>query len=89
MSENFKKLVEKYMQCDKRTLAEMLALRDTGTCVPVTEPEPEPRPFVMPDNWDFPWEISDPVRNPYTIGDPLPTKMTKIYYTDTTTTTLS
>ena len=31
----FKKLVDKYMMCDKRTLAEMLAMRDTN--VPTSE----------------------------------------------------
>lgn len=99
MREDFKTLVEKYMLCDKRTLAEMLALRDMGTCVPVAEPEPKPQPFVLPDNWDFPWEINDPVnnpytirdplKNPYTIGDPIPTDMLKIYYANTATSTLS
>ena len=71
MKEDFKTLVEKYMQCDKRTLAEMLALRDLDGTAPITEPEPKPQPFIMPDNWDFPWKITDPVRNPFEITDPV------------------
>ena len=86
-----------YMQCDKRTLAEMLALRDMDGTAPITEPEPKPQPFIMPDNWDFPWKITDPMRNPFEITDPMrnpfeitdPQPLKIIYSTSSTSNILS
>lgn len=52
----FEALVEEYMQCDKKTLAEMLALRD------IRQPDMAPTPVYLPPsddslldpNWKFP-----------------------------------
>lgn len=42
----FEELVEDFMKCDKRTLAEMLALREIGT-LKIEEPY-KPQPIVLP-----------------------------------------
>lgn len=47
--ETFEELVERYMRCDKKTLAELLALKDM--CYPQTPKINEP---YQPQPWQFP-----------------------------------
>lgn len=57
---DFEKRVNEYMQCDKKTLAELLALRDLNNITPIEEPKTPLRDLQFP-----------PYKPPYT-GDPLP-----------------
>lgn len=55
--QTFEELVEMYMKCDKKTLAELLALRDLPTQKPVINEPYQPQPYTFPqyplDYW--PW----------------------------------
>lgn len=44
----FEKLVEKYMQCEKRTLAELLALRELNNITPIEDPKTPLRDMQFP-----------------------------------------
>lgn len=45
---DFEKRVNEYMQCDKKTLAEMLALRDLNNITPIEEPKTPLRDMQFP-----------------------------------------
>jgi hypothetical protein len=45
---DFEKLVEKYMQCEKRTLAELLALRELNNITPIEDPKTPLRDMQFP-----------------------------------------
>lgn len=45
---DFEKRVETYMQCDKRTLAELLALRELNNITPIEEPKTPLRDIQFP-----------------------------------------
>ena len=45
---DFEKRVNEYMQCDKKTLAEMLALRDLNNITPIEEPKTPLRDIQFP-----------------------------------------
>lgn len=57
--ETYEELVERYMKCDKKTLAEMLALRDLPYVpkAPINEPyQPQPwhfPPYIPNDYWPY------------------------------------
>lgn len=62
MCEDFNKLVEQYMMLDKKTLAELLALKELAgrLDVPVVPTYPTPPPAYPPYPWypgigDYPW----------------------------------
>lgn len=62
MCEDFNKLVEQYMLLDKKTLAELLALKELAgrLDVPVVPTYPTPPPAYPPYPWypgigDYPW----------------------------------
>ena len=59
--EDFNTLVERYMQCDKRTLAELLALKELCWYPRIQDPPQSPQPYVFPTQ---PWP-----QQPWTIGD--------------------
>lgn len=59
----FNRLVEEYMQCDKKTLAELLALkklqeeRNSGVNMPFNQPCPSiPLPWEFPGIEPYPWQ---------------------------------
>lgn len=45
---DFEKRVNEYMQCDKKTLAELLALRDLNNITPIEEPKTPLRDIQFP-----------------------------------------
>lgn len=45
---NFEKRVNEYMQCDKKTLAELLALRELNNITPIEEPKTPLRDMQFP-----------------------------------------
>ena len=45
---DFEKRVNEYMQCDKKTLAELLALRDFNNITPIEEPKTPLRDIQFP-----------------------------------------
>jgi hypothetical protein len=45
---DFEKRVNEYMQCDKKTLAELLALRDLNNITPIEEPKTPLRDMQFP-----------------------------------------
>ena len=45
---DFEKRVNEYMQCDKKTLAELLALRDLNNITPIEEPKTPLRDVQFP-----------------------------------------
>lgn len=45
---DFEKRVNEYMQCDKKTLAELLALRDLNYITPIEEPKTPARDKILP-----------------------------------------
>lgn len=45
---DFEKRVNEYMQCDKKTLAELLALRDLNNITPIEEPKTPLRDIKFP-----------------------------------------
>ena len=45
---DFEKRVNEYMQCDKKTLAELLALRDLNNITPIKEPKTPLRDIQFP-----------------------------------------
>ena len=61
---DFEKRVNEYMQCDKKTLAELLALRDLNNITPIEEPKTPLRDLQFPPYQPTP-------NTPYT-GDPPP-----------------
>ena len=64
---DFEKRVNEYMQCDKKTLAELLALRDLNNITPITpieEPKTPARDKVLPPPPYQPMpNIRDPLPN--------------------------
>lgn len=70
---DFEKRVNEYMQCDKKTLAELLALRDLNHITPITpieEPKTPARDKVLPPPPYQPMPNIQP--NTPNVGDPLP-----------------
>lgn len=65
---DFEKRVNEYMQCDKKTLAELLALRDLNNITPIEEPKTPLRDIQFPPYQPMP-NIQPNTPN---IGDPLP-----------------
>ena len=65
---DFEKRVNEYMQCDKKTLAELLALRDLNNITPIEEPKTPLRDMQFPPYQPMP-NIQPNTPN---IGDPLP-----------------
>ena len=61
---DFEKRVNEYMQCDKKTLAELLALRDLNNITPIEEPKTPLRDVQFP-----PYQ---PIPNTPYVGDPPP-----------------
>lgn len=61
---DFEKRVNEYMQCDKKTLAELLALRDLNNITPIEEPKTPLRDLQFPPYQPIP-------STPY-VGDPSP-----------------
>ena len=59
---DFEKRVNEYMQCDKKTLAELLALRDLNNITPIEEPNTPLRDLQFP-----PYQ---PIPNTPYVGDP-------------------
>ena len=59
---DFEKRVNEYMQCDKKTLAELLALRDLNNITPIEEPKAPLRDLQFP-----PYQ---PIPNTPYVGDP-------------------
>ena len=71
---DFEKRVNEYMQCDKKTLAELLALRDLNNITPIEEPKTplrdvqfppyQPMPNIQPNTGDplpnYPWNPNGP-----------------------------
>lgn len=65
MCDDFNKLVEQYMMFDKKTLAELLAMKELAgrldvPVVPSYPPTPQPIPIYPPYPWcpgigDYPW----------------------------------
>lgn len=66
---DFEKRVNEYMQCDKKTLAELLALRDLNNITPIEEPKTPLRDIQFPPYRPMP-NIQPNTPN---TGDPLPT----------------
>lgn len=65
---DFEKRVNEYMQCDKKTLAELLALRDLNNITPIEEPKTPLRDIQFPPYQPMP-NIQPNTPN---TGDPLP-----------------
>ena len=65
---DFEKRVEMYMQCDKRTLAELLVLRDLNNITPIEDPKTPLRDIQFPPYQPMP-NIQPNTPN---TGDPLP-----------------
>ena len=65
---DFEKRVNEYMQCDKKTLAELLVLRDLNNITPIEEPKTPLRDVQFPPYQPMPNILPN---TPYT-GDPLP-----------------
>lgn len=65
---DFEKRVNEYMQCDKKTLAELLALRDLNNITPIEEPKTPIRDVQFPPYQPMP-NIQPNTPN---TGDPLP-----------------
>jgi hypothetical protein len=65
---DFEKRVNEYMQCDKKTLAELLALRDLNNITPIEEPKTPLRDVQFPPYQPMP-NIQPNTPN---TGDPLP-----------------
>ena len=65
---DFEKKVNEYMQCDKKTLAELLALRDLNNITPIEEPKTPLRDMQFPPYRPMP-NIQPNTPN---TGDPLP-----------------
>lgn len=65
---DFEKRVNEYMQCDKKTLAELLALRDLNNITPIEEPKTPLRDIQFPPYQPMP-NIQPNIPN---TGDPLP-----------------
>ena len=66
---DFEKRVNEYMQCDKKTLAELLALRDLNNITPIEEPKTPLRDMQFPPYQPMP-NIQPNTPN---TGDQLPT----------------
>jgi hypothetical protein len=65
---DFEKRVNEYMQCDKKTLAELLALRDLNNITPIEEPKTPLKDVQFPPYQPMP-NIQPNTPN---TGDPLP-----------------
>ena len=65
---DFEKRVNEYMQCDKKTLAELLALRDLNNITPIEEPKTPLRDIQFPPYQPMP-NIQPNIPN---TGDKLP-----------------
>ena len=65
---DFEKRVNEYMQCDKKTLAELLALRDLNNITPIEEPKTPLRDVQFPPYQPMP----NILPNTPNTGDPLP-----------------
>ena len=65
---DFEKRVNENMQCDKKTLAELLALRDLNNITPIEEPKTPLRDIQFPPYQPMP-NIQPNTPN---IGDPIP-----------------
>jgi hypothetical protein len=65
---DFEKRVNEYMQCDKKTLAELLALRDLNNITPIEEPKTPLKDVQFPPYQPMP-NIQSNTPN---TGDPLP-----------------
>ena len=65
---DFEKRVNEYMQCDKKTLAELLALRDLNNITPIEDPKTPLRDIQFPPYQPMP-NIQPNTPN---TGDPLP-----------------
>lgn len=60
---DFEKRVNEYMQCDKKTLAELLALRDLNNITPIEEPKTPLRDIQFPPYQpipNYPWNPNGP-----------------------------
>ena len=65
---DFEKRVNEYMQCDKKTLAELLVLRDLNNITPIEEPKTPLRDVQFPPYQPMP----NILPNTPNTGDPLP-----------------
>ena len=81
---DFEKRVNQYMECDKRTLAELLAMRDLGI-YPYDKEKNGGTPLREPIDWTpvYPNTPTNPItpNQPYCPFEPWPWRLNEVIYT--------